>query len=98
MGGMGFISSNHAAILHNNVLINTHTLEAARTNGAQRCLYTSSACVYPEHQQTDADVTALKEEDAYPAAQQDAYAWIEEQVKASRSPKTPREPVAAGAV
>jgi nucleoside-diphosphate-sugar epimerase len=75
MGGMGFISENHAAILHNNVLINTHTLEAARTNGVERYLYTSSACVYPEHLQTDADVTALKEEDAYPAAPQDAYGW-----------------------
>lgn len=75
MGGMGFISENHAAILHNNILINTHTLEAARTNGAERYLYTSSACVYPEHLQTDADVTALKEKDAYPAAPQDAYGW-----------------------
>jgi nucleoside-diphosphate-sugar epimerase len=75
MGGMGFISANHSAILHNNVLINTHTLEAARTNGAERYLYTSSACVYPEHLQTDADVTALTEEDAYPAAPQDAYGW-----------------------
>jgi nucleoside-diphosphate-sugar epimerase len=75
MGGMGFISSNHADILHNNVLINTHTLEAARTNGVERYLYTSSACVYPEHLQTDADVTALKEEDAYPADPQDAYGW-----------------------
>jgi nucleoside-diphosphate-sugar epimerase len=75
MGGMGFISKNHAQILHNNVLINTHTLEAARTNGVERYLYTSSACVYPEHLQTDADVTALKEEDAYPAAPQDAYGW-----------------------
>ena len=33
MGGMGFISKHHAAILHNNVLINTHTLEAAARNG-----------------------------------------------------------------
>ncbi len=75
MGGMGFISENHAAILHNNILINTHTLEAARSNGAERYLYTSSACVYPEHLQSDADVTALQEEDAYPAAPQDAYGW-----------------------
>ena len=47
MGGMGFISQHHAEILHNNVLINTHTLEAARENGVSRYLYTSSACVYP---------------------------------------------------
>ena len=75
MGGMGFISQNHATILHNNVLINTHTLEAARANGVKRYLYTSSACVYPEYKQLDADVVPLKEEDAYPAQPQDAYGW-----------------------
>jgi GDP-D-mannose 3', 5'-epimerase len=75
MGGMGFISSHHAKILHNNALINIHTLEAARANGVQRYLYTSSACVYPESKQMDANVTPLKEEDAYPAEPQDAYGW-----------------------
>jgi GDP-D-mannose 3', 5'-epimerase len=75
MGGMGFISSQHARILHNNALINLHTLEAARTNGVKRYLYTSSACVYPEYRQMDADVIPLKEEDAYPAQPQDAYGW-----------------------
>jgi GDP-D-mannose 3',5'-epimerase len=75
MGGMGFISSHHAQILHNNSLINIHTLDAARDNGVERYLYTSSACVYPEYRQTDANVTPLKEEDAYPAQPQDAYGW-----------------------
>ncbi len=75
MGGMGFISSNHAQILHNNSLINIHTLEAARENGVKRYLYTSSACIYPEHLQEDASVTPLKEADAYPAYPQDAYGW-----------------------
>lgn len=75
MGGMGFISCNHSLILHNNVLINTHTIEAARLAGVSRYFYTSSACVYPEHLQTEADVKPLKEEDAYPAAPQDAYGW-----------------------
>lgn len=75
MGGMGFISANHATILHNNSLINLHTLEAARVAGVSRYLYTSSACIYPEHLQTDANVTPLKESDAYPAAPQDAYGW-----------------------
>ena len=75
MGGMGFISANHSLILHNNVLINTHTIEAARKAGVERYFYTSSACVYPEHLQTDANVTPLKEDDAYPAAPQDAYGW-----------------------
>jgi len=75
MGGMGFISANHAQILHNNSLINIHTLEAARQNGVGRYLYTSSACVYPEHLQTEAEVKPLKEEDVYPAFPQDAYGW-----------------------
>jgi nucleoside-diphosphate-sugar epimerase len=75
MGGMGFISSHHSEILHNNSLINTHTLEAARLNGVKRYFYTSSACVYPEYKQTDANVVPLKEEDAYPAQPQDAYGW-----------------------
>jgi nucleoside-diphosphate-sugar epimerase len=75
MGGMGFISHNHAMILHNNILINTHTLEAARANGMARYFFSSSACVYPEYKQGEADVAPLKEEDAYPAQPQDAYGW-----------------------
>lgn len=75
MGGMGFISCNHSLILHNNALINIHTLEAARKNGARRYFYTSSACVYPEYKQTMTNVDALKESDAYPAEPQDAYGW-----------------------
>ena len=75
MGGMGYISANHARILHDNSLINLNTLEAARHAGVRRYLYTSSACVYPEFKQTDAAVTPLREEDAYPAQPQDAYGW-----------------------
>jgi len=75
MGGMGFISNHHAQILYNNSLINLQTLEAARQNGVNRYLYTSSACIYPEYKQTDANVTPLKESDAYPAQPQDAYGW-----------------------
>jgi nucleoside-diphosphate-sugar epimerase len=75
MGGMGYISSHHAEILHNNILISTHTLEAARENKVSRYLFTSSACVYPEYRQTNTDVEPLKEEHAYPAQPQDAYGW-----------------------
>ncbi len=75
MGGMGFISANHAQILRNNTLISVHTLDAARENGVKKYLYTSSACVYPEYRQTEANVIPLKEEDAYPAQPQDAYGW-----------------------
>jgi nucleoside-diphosphate-sugar epimerase len=75
MGGMGFISAHHSQILHNNALINIHTLEAARQNRVKRYLYTSSACVYPEYLQEETQVKPLKEEDAYPAQPQDAYGW-----------------------
>ncbi len=75
MGGMGFISSNHGTILRNNALIDLHTFEAARQNGVGRYLYTSSACIYPEHLQTETQVRGLKEDDAFPAAPQDAYGW-----------------------
>lgn len=75
MGGMGFISSNHAQILHNNSLINIHTLDAARQSGVTRYFYTSSACIYPEYRQREANVQPLKEEHAYPADPQDAYGW-----------------------
>jgi len=75
MGGMGFISSHHARILHNNALINIHTLEGARTNGVKRYLFASSACIYPEYKQMHTDVAPLGEADAYPAQPQDAYGW-----------------------
>ncbi|MGN6380493.1 MAG: NAD-dependent epimerase/dehydratase family protein [Gaiellales bacterium] len=75
MGGMGYISSHNAEILHSNSLINLNTVEAARRAGVRRYLYTSSACIYPEYLQTDADVKPLREEDAYPAQPQDGYGW-----------------------
>ncbi len=75
MGGMGYISSNHAKILFNNSLIDLQTVEAARRNGVRRLLYASSACVYPDYLQEDADVMPLREGDAYPAQPQDAYGW-----------------------
>jgi len=75
MGGIGFIESHKAEIMHDNALINLHMLEAARLNGIEKFLYTSSACVYPGYRQTSPDVTPLKEEDAYPADAEDGYGW-----------------------
>lgn len=75
MGGMGFISANHVQILRNNLLLNTHMLDAAHENAVQRYFFSSSACIYPEYRQEEADVVPLKEEDAYPAQPQDAYGW-----------------------
>jgi nucleoside-diphosphate-sugar epimerase len=74
MGGMGFIEKNKAACMLS-VLINTHLLLAARDAGAQRYFYASSACVYAAERQADPNVTALREEDAYPAEPEDGYGW-----------------------
>jgi len=75
MGGIGFIHSHKAEISRDNVLINVHTLDAARVNRVQRLLYTSSACIYPGYLQESPDVTPLREEDAYPADPEDGYGW-----------------------
>jgi nucleoside-diphosphate-sugar epimerase len=75
MGGIGFIEKNKAVIVRDNTLINLNTIEAARQNGVKRLLYTSSACVYPGYLQKSADVTPLREEQAYPADAEDGYGW-----------------------
>lgn len=75
MGGIGFITEVAADVMRDNVLINTHMLEAARQNCVQRFLFTSSACIYPTYKQTDPNVTGLKEEEAYPADPDNFYGW-----------------------
>lgn len=75
MGGIGFIETNKAVIVRDNTLINLHSIEAARTSGIKRYLYTSSACIYPGYLQKQTDVEPLKEEDAYPADAEDGYGW-----------------------
>lgn len=74
MGGMGFIE-NHKAECMLSVLINTEMLLASRDAGVERFFFSSSACVYNESKQLNADVSPLKEEDAYPAMPEDGYGW-----------------------
>jgi GDP-D-mannose 3', 5'-epimerase len=75
MGGIGYITAFHADIARNNILINAHMLEASRQNHAKRFLFSSSACVYAQSKQKDADVAPLKEEDAFPAEPEPGYGW-----------------------
>ncbi|HSL12481.1 MAG TPA: NAD-dependent epimerase/dehydratase family protein [Actinomycetota bacterium] len=75
MGGIGYITENHADVARNNVLINAHMLEAAHRNGAGRYFYSSSACIYPMYKQHEPDVTPLREDDAYPADPEEGYGW-----------------------
>ena len=74
MGGMGFIENNKALCMLS-VLVNTHLLMASKDAGVDRFFFSSSACVYAADKQTDPNVTALKEEDAYPAMPEDGYGW-----------------------
>ena len=75
MGGIGFIETHKAEIVRDSTMINIHSIEAARVCGVRRFLFTSSACVYPGYLQKSANVTPLKEEDAYPADAEDGYGW-----------------------
>ena len=89
MGGIGFITSVSADVMHDNVLINTNMIEASTRNNVKRFLFSSSACVYPNYKQTKPDVAGLKEEDVYPAEPNEAYGWeklfTEEMLKAYQS-------------
>jgi len=75
MGGMGFIENNKASCMLS-VLTSTHVLMGSKEQGdCERFFYSSSACVYAADKQCDQKVTALKEEDAYPAEAEDGYGW-----------------------
>ena len=74
MGGMGFIENNKALCMLS-VLTNTHMLMAAQEKGVRRFFYSSSACVYNGEKQTNPEVVALKESDAYPALPEDGCGW-----------------------
>ena len=79
MGGAGFISTglHDADIMHNSAQINLNVLHACARigTGAGRILYSSSACVYPEHNQLDPDNPNCSEGSAYPAAPDSEYGW-----------------------
>jgi GDP-D-mannose 3', 5'-epimerase len=76
MGGMGFICGKHDYdILHNSALINLNMVQAARDEGIQRMLFTSSACIYPRYNQEDPTNPKCSEGSAYPADPDSEYGW-----------------------
>jgi GDP-D-mannose 3', 5'-epimerase len=75
MGGIGYITAVHADLARNNVLINSHMLEASRREGVKRYLYSSSACVYPGFRQSKPERSGLAESDAIPADPEPGYGW-----------------------
>ena len=77
MGGAGyiFVGENDADIMHNSATINLNVLESARRYGVNKIFYSSSACMYPEHNQLDPDNPDLAEHTAYPANPDSDYGW-----------------------
>ena len=77
MGGAGyiFVGENDADIMHNSATINLNVLESARRKGVEKIFYSSSACMYPEHNQLDPDNPDLAEHTAYPANPDSDYGW-----------------------
>lgn len=77
MGGAGYIFSgeNDADIMNNSATINLNVLEAIRKRNIKRIFYSSSACIYPEHNQIDPDNPNCVESSAYPANPDSEYGW-----------------------
>lgn len=77
MGGAGFVftGENDADIMHNSALINLNVLEACLRRNSKKIFYSSSACMYPEHNQLDPDNPNCEESSAYPANPDSEYGW-----------------------
>ena len=77
MGGAGYIftGDNDANIMHNSALVNLNTVLEASNTGVKRIFYSSSACMYPEHNQLDPDNPNCEESSAYPADPDSEYGW-----------------------
>ena len=77
MGGAGFVftGENDADIMHNSALINLNVLQACLRRDSKRIFYSSSACMYPEHNQMDPSNPNCEENSAYPANPDSEYGW-----------------------
>jgi len=77
MGGAGYIfSGDHDAdVMHNSATINLNVLNEMLKTGTKKVFYSSSACMYPEHNQTDPTNPNCEESSAYPANPDSEYGW-----------------------
>lgn len=77
MGGAGYIFTglNDANVMHNSALINLNVAKECVVKKVRRVFYSSSACMYPEHNQLDPDNPNCEEMFAYPANPDSEYGW-----------------------
>ncbi len=77
MGGAGYIftGDNDADVMYNSAMINLNILNLAKVHGADAIFYSSSACIYPEHNQLDSENPNCAEDSAYPANPDSEYGW-----------------------
>ena len=77
MGGAGYIftGENDAEIMHNSASINLNILDACFKRNIKRIFYSSSACMYPAHNQVDPNNPNCEESSAYPADPDSEYGW-----------------------
>jgi GDP-D-mannose 3', 5'-epimerase len=77
MGGAGYVftGEHDADIMHNSVMINLNILNEMQKKGVKNVFYSSSACMYPDHNQTDPNNPLLSEDSAYPANPDSEYGW-----------------------
>ena len=77
MGGAGYIftGEHDADVMHNSATINLNVLDTCQKRNVRRIFYSSSACMYPEHNQLDPDNPNCAEDSAYPAAPDSEYGW-----------------------
>lgn len=77
MGGAGYIftGEHDADIMHNSASINLNIADQANKQGVGALFYSSSACMYPEHNQLDPDNPNCEESSAYPADPDSEYGW-----------------------
>lgn len=77
MGGAGYIftGDNDADVMHNSAIINLNIVDLCNKHGVDRVFYSSSACMYPEHNQMDPNNPKCSEDSAYPANPDSEYGW-----------------------
>lgn len=77
MGGAGYIFTgiNDANVMHNSALININVVYEAVRKGVKKIFYSSSACIYPDYNQTDSANPNCEESSAYPANPDSEYGW-----------------------